>query len=45
MLTTKTSEKVADFIWQDIICHFGCVPQITTDNGMEFQGAVSVLAK
>ena len=45
MLTTKTSEKVADFIWQDIICCFGCVPWITTDNGTEFQGAVSVLAK
>lgn len=45
MLTTKTSEKVADFIWQDIICRFGCIPQITTDNGTEFQGAVSVLAK
>ena len=45
MLSTKSSEKVADFIWQDVICRFGCIPQITTDNGTEFQGAVSILAK
>ena len=45
MLSTKSSEKVADFIWQDVICQFGCIPQITTDNITKFQGAVSILAK
>lgn len=45
MLSTKSSHKVADFIWQDVICRFGCIPQITTDNGTEFQGAVSILAE
>ena len=45
MLSTKSSEKVADFIWQDVICQFRCIPQITTDNGTKFQGAVTILAK
>jgi hypothetical protein len=45
MLSTKSSQKVADFIWQDVICRFGCIPQITTDNGTEFQGAVTILAE
>ena len=45
MLSTKSSEKVAEFLWQDVICRFGCIPQITTDNGTEFQKAVSILAR
>jgi hypothetical protein len=45
MLTKKTSEAVADFLWQDVICRFGCIPQITTDNGTEFQKAVNIITK
>lgn len=35
MLARKLAELVIDFFWQDIICWFGCIPQITTDNGTE----------
>jgi hypothetical protein len=45
MLSKKSANLVADFLWQDVICRFGCIPQITTDNGTEFQGAVNILAK
>jgi hypothetical protein len=45
MLARKSADAVADFLWQDVICWFGCIPQITTDNGTEFQGAVNVLAR
>jgi len=45
MLTRKTSDDVADFLWQDVICRFGCVPQITTDNGTEFKKAVDALTR
>ena len=45
MLARKSSEDVASFLWQDVICRFGCIPQITTDNGTEFQGAVNTLTR
>lgn len=45
MIAKKTSEDIAQFIWQDVICRFGCIPQITTDNGKEFHGAVEILAE
>jgi hypothetical protein len=45
MLARKSADAVADFLWQDVICRFGCIPQITTDNGTEFQGAVNALAR
>ena len=45
MLVRKSSEAVAAFLWQDVICRFGCVPQITTDNGTEFKKAVNILAR
>jgi hypothetical protein len=45
MLARKSAELVADFLWQDVICRFGCIPQITTDNGTEFRGAVDILAR
>ena len=44
-LTRKSSEAVAEFLWQDVICRFGCIPQITTDNGTEFKKAVNILAR
>lgn len=29
MLAKKSSEDIAQFLWQDVICRFGCIPQIT----------------
>ncbi|MGH7238889.1 MAG: hypothetical protein ACREHG_02365, partial [Candidatus Saccharimonadales bacterium] len=35
----KNNSKIwADFIYQDIICRFGCIPQITCNGGSEFKG-------
>jgi hypothetical protein len=45
MLVRKSSDKIAEFLWQDVICRFGCIPQITTDNGTEFQKAVDTLTQ
>jgi len=45
MLSRKTSDEVADFLWQDVICRFGCIPQISTDNGTEFKKAVDALTR
>jgi hypothetical protein len=45
MLARKSAESVADFLWQDVICRFGCIPQVTTDNGKEFEGVLSILMK
>jgi hypothetical protein len=45
MLSRKASDDVAEFLWQDIICRFGCIPQISTDNGTEFKKAVDILTK
>lgn len=44
-LKRKTSDAIAKFIYQDVICCYGCIPQITMDNGKEFLGAVKILAK
>lgn len=44
-LEHKTSDAIAKFIYQDVICRYGCIPQITTDNGKEFLGAVKLLAE
>jgi hypothetical protein len=45
MLKSKRADIVADFLFQDVICRFGCVPQITSDNGGEFDGSFSILTK
>jgi hypothetical protein len=45
MLKTKESQVVADFVFQDAICRFGCIPQITADNGKEFEGAFAILTR
>lgn len=44
MLASKSSADIAKFIYEDVICRFGCIPQITTDNGQEFHGVVKELA-
>jgi hypothetical protein len=35
----------AMFIYEDLICRFGCVPYCIIDNGSEFQGAAKILFK
>lgn len=44
-MSKNNSKTVAEFLWQDVICRFGCIPQITTDNGSEFKKAAQLLVK
>lgn len=44
-LKKSTSQNIAEFLWEDVICRFGCIPQITTDNGKEFMGAFQILTQ
>jgi hypothetical protein len=39
------SETWAKFIYQDIICCFGCIPSFQIDGGSEFKGAAEILLK
>lgn len=39
MISTAKARTVAAFIWEDIICRWGAIEVITTDNGTEFVGA------
>lgn len=39
----KDSEAWAKFIWEDIICRFGCIPILICDGGSEFKGAAAIL--
>jgi hypothetical protein len=39
----NTSEVWAKFIYEDIICRFGCIPYCVVDGGSEFQGAARIL--
>jgi len=44
MLTRATSKNIAKFLFEDVMCRFGCILQLTTDNGSEFAGVVQELA-
>jgi len=44
-LRSKKAETIARFLWEDVICRFGCIPQITADNGTEFKGAFTILTE
>lgn len=39
------SETWARFIYEEIICRFGCIPYCVTDGGTEFLGAAEILFK
>jgi Integrase zinc binding domain len=43
MLCKATSKNVTKFLFKDIMCQFGCVLQITMDNGVEFDGLVQAM--
>ena len=36
------ASSIADFLFE-VMCHFGCIFQLTCDNGMEFKGMVEEL--
>jgi hypothetical protein len=38
-------EAWANFIYQEIICRFGCIPYCLTDGGPEFRGAAEIIFK
>ncbi len=42
-LKTLTAAAVAKFIYQDLICRFGCIPSISMDAGSEFKREVKEL--
>jgi hypothetical protein len=39
------SEAWAHFIYEEIICCFGCIPYCVTDGGTEFLGTAEILFK
>ena len=41
----NNSECWAKFIYEDIICCFGCIPFFHVDNGTEFKGTTEILFK
>lgn len=44
MLSKATARKVANFLWEDVICRWGAIETLTSDNGSEFIGeAVKIL--
>jgi hypothetical protein len=45
MLRSENHETLADFIFQDILCRWGAIQTIVTDNGKPFIAALNSLAK
>jgi hypothetical protein len=45
MLHSKNHEMLADFIFQDILCRWGAIQMIVTDNGKPFITMLNSLAK
>ena len=43
-LKKATAKAVSQFLWEQIICRYGAVGQIVTDNGSETKGAFEILA-
>lgn len=44
-LKTITASNIADFLYEHIICRFGCILELTCDNGSEFKGIFEQVAK
>ena len=42
-LRNKKAEAVSKFFWEQILCRYGAVGWVVTDNGPEFMGAYSLL--
>lgn len=45
MLRRETAQTIGDWIWQDILCRWGAVSEIVSDNGGPFVKAIEHLAK
>jgi len=43
--SNNDSESWASFIFEEIICRFGCIPFCLIDGGSEFRGAAEILFK
>jgi hypothetical protein len=44
-LRSQTGDAIAKWIFEDIICRWGCLMEIVTDNGTPFLSAMAPLAK
>ena len=44
MLCSKNASALASFIFEDILCHWGALAEIVTENGPAFVQALNVLA-
>ena len=44
MLRSENASALASFIFEDILCHWGALAEIVTDNGPAFVQALNVLA-
>lgn len=44
-LKSPNSEAVSKFLWEAIICRYGMIAEIVTDNGSETKGAFEILVK
>ena len=42
-LKHASSDSLAKFFWEEIICHYGVIAQIVTDNDSEIKGAFEKL--
>jgi hypothetical protein len=45
MLRNETAKTIGDWIFKDIICQWGSLNEIVTDNGPAFITALEYLAK
>ena len=45
MLQAETGKTLMDFIFQDILCHYGAVAELVTDNVMPYITALDELKK
>ena len=44
MLRSENVSMIVSFIFEDILCHWGAVSELVTDNGPAFVQALDVLA-
>ena len=45
MLRAETAKTLGDWIFEDILCHWGALSEIITDNGAPFIKAAAYLEK
>jgi hypothetical protein len=45
MLQSETAQSLGDWIFEDILCRWGSLQEIVTDNGPAFLKALAYLSK